>query len=296
MFLKINVLRGLYIALATMGLLSVPALSTSPALGPAPSGVDVSRSTIAPSRLAAVCQQNLSREDLVKCIEDDIKVSRTAKLAEEDLRAQQAMATWARLLLFATLLQIPISVVGATAVVISVRQNQKSMLQARRAMDLQLRAYVLPAKITLELGPVWKVAFVARNTGTTPAEHVQACALVHFVDFPTNRAEWPLPRTWENFSHVAPSSPIKITVSVEVPEEQANKISSQHAGLLCFMWIRYRPLPDAEWSEVHRERIFLGEDLEDRIPRVIPESIFDADRSSDARPEPEVEAPLADEV
>jgi hypothetical protein len=111
----------------------------------------------------------------------------------QDLRAQQDMAKWARLMYFVSGLGVAVSTIVAGFVVATFKQTRRaakaaedSVRDARESAEKQLRAYLWreasPSNFFKRLDDRVTTAFSVKNSGQTPAHDVQCWCKFELID------------------------------------------------------------------------------------------------------------------
>lgn len=119
----------------------------------------------AEDRIERLCL-NLERSKIRDCIHEEYQTSREYARAEADLRAQEAMAKWAKLMTWVTGLGSLIGLAGLGFLYWTILEN-------RKIGQAEVRAY-LTIKVTAErtMGGKARATFKVTNSGNSPARAV----------------------------------------------------------------------------------------------------------------------------
>ena len=234
-------------------------------------GSATARTRDAESRLVP-CKAMRDVGKFQRCVEEALRSSREGRMADLNLEAQQAMVRWNGWLLIAAFLQLPISLFGLIALLITIAQGRSALEHARSAAQLQLRPYVFFGRVTItrRRGETWQILQHVLNTGSIPAKDVLSRSLVQLITLPLPN---PLPSFTEDFltlEYISPERPGIMNRLVELSSTDMGDIRDRRMAILVRGNVKYKPTQEADWEEIYHDRIFVVRDLEDGFARMIP--------------------------
>ncbi|MFL0670944.1 MAG: hypothetical protein ACJLS3_05800 [Erythrobacter sp.] len=117
--------------------------------------------------------------DVPECMEAAIRASHESQRSEQDLKAQRDMSEWAWWLLIVSIAQIPLSIAGLGALIVTIRQSREANEIARGIGEAQVRAYVKCGNVTCktigqdEANDLYSLVIETQNLGQSPALELQ---------------------------------------------------------------------------------------------------------------------------
>jgi hypothetical protein len=130
-------------------------------------------STARQRRLRACRTLDIRSPTYRDCVEHALTSYTEEVNSGKDLVAQAQMALWAKWLLIATLVQVPLNVIGLIFLLRTIWQGQEALSHARRVSYQELRAYVFTGFPELsQEGDLVRIYVPIRNSGQTPALRV----------------------------------------------------------------------------------------------------------------------------
>ena len=141
-------------------------------------------------------------EAVSKCLAHGIEAYQDQEATEQDLQAQQEMATWAFWMFAASVGAVAVSLVSVVLLVGSLRQTRNAISLDREVGHAQVRAYLSVDPEGIKAGPlgITEAEIVIRNTGQSPAYAVRYAAALR-------AAAWPLIDSHPNIVEADPAAP-----------------------------------------------------------------------------------------